>query len=105
VIQHPHPFDVHRTGRTQAMLVQVMDDSLTENLVVVARDRAHQRELFSRLKQMGASSRDGETLRANGHNIFVVTPNRVVPDYDGGWKMQGSSYKVHVDHAALEMLT
>lgn len=108
MIQRSHQNNIVRQqehGRTQRMLEQVMHDTLTENICVVGRDRTHCRELFRRLRDMGATTRDGETLRANGHTIEVVTPSRVVPGYEPGtWRRQASNAKVVIDHAALELM-
>ena len=90
------------SGRTQAMLEQAVDMAQTENVVVVGADRTHQRELFTRLRSMGCTSRDGCTLRSGGHTIYVVTIREVSRDFDGDWKLPGTTAKVFIDHAAHE---
>jgi hypothetical protein len=84
-------------GKTQAMLDEALEGLRERSVAIVARDRAHARELFARLKNMGLhGDREELVLRGFGHWLYIVLPSTVSSATRGR-----SSMQILVDHSVI----
>lgn len=84
-------------GQTQRMLEEALLALVDSSAAIVAKDRAHARELFSRLSGMGLhGDREELVLRGFGHHLYIVLPAQARTVGRGR-----SNFPIFVDHEVI----